>query len=276
MRAIVLLLATSWYGSTQSTDTSLTFEVASVKVTSAAQSAGGMVTARKSSSGPGPGAADPIRFSRRRATLASLLLAAYSLKPQQLIGPDWLTSERYDVEAKVPDGATGEQQLIMLQNLLVERFRMKVHRETKEMPVYEMVIAKGGPKLKEPGTGAYALPVLRPGGPLQLGFKDGMTTIVLREQGTLEALAARLSGQAGRPIVDRTGLKGNYDFDMSWMPAPESSPAEGAASGAATASDPGGSLLAAFESQLGLKLVPKKGMVEVLVVDRAEKVPTDN
>lgn len=267
MRGILVLLAACAYGSAQSADPPLTFEVASVKMVGAAESAAKMT--KKSAARSVRVSADPIRFSRRNATLASLLLTAYGLQPQQLIGPEWLTSERYEIEAKVPDGATAQQQLVMLRNLLAERFRVKVHREKKEIPVYEMVTAKGGPKLEESVPGAEALPAIQPGNPFRLGRKDGITMVILHEQGTMEALAARLSGQAGRVILDRTGLKGNFDVTMHWTPPTVSSSVEAAA-------DPGMNLFAALESQLGLKLEPKKGMVDVLVVDHAEKVPTDN
>jgi uncharacterized protein (TIGR03435 family) len=272
MRGFIPLLAASCYCAAQNPDPSLTFEVASVKT---ASQPAGFVTSKKSAAGSVPASADPIRFSRRNATLASLLLAAYELRPQQLIGPQWLTSERYEIEAKVPEGATAAQQLVMLRNLLTERFRMQAHREIKELPVYEMTIARGGSKLKESAPGPKPLPPLRPGGPFFLSFKDGVTAVGLREQGSTEALAARLSSEADRLILDRTGLQGNYGIVLSWTPPASSAPAA-AATGDPAAPDPGISLLTALESQLGLKLVPKKGMVEVLVVDRAEKVPTEN
>ena len=111
MRAILILLAASWYGRAQSPDPSLTFEVASVKAAGAQQS-GGSVSFKKSEKGSAGPSADPIRFTRRNATLARLIVAAYGLKPQQLIGPGWLTSDRYEIEAKVPEGGTAAQQMV--------------------------------------------------------------------------------------------------------------------------------------------------------------------
>jgi uncharacterized protein (TIGR03435 family) len=195
-------------------------------------------------------------------------MAAYALKPQQVIGANWLATERYDIMARVPDGATMPQQTIMLQNLLAERFHLKQHREQRELPVYELVVAKGGPKLKPPGETRLA--TLTPDGPFGLGVKDGVTMIHLIGRGSLDVLAVRLSREADRLIVNRTGLAGEYDIAVRWS-ADASAPYTG--DGAA---DPGISLAAAMESQLGLKLQPKKAPVEVMIVDHADKVPTAN
>lgn len=261
MRGIPILLVASCCGSAQSVGPSLIFDVASVKIVGATETSAG---AKKSEVGPVQATANPVRFSRRNATLASLLLTAYGLiRPQQLIGPDWLTSERYEIDARSPEGTTPEQQSVMLQNLLAERFRVRVHRESREMPVYELVVAKRGPKLSasDPGAKNPLMP-FQQGGPLLLSrAKDGVSTVRLRERGTMEGLATRLSREVDRPIVDRTGLKGEYDVVLRWP---------------VTVSEPGNDIFAAFESQLGLKLEPKKGALEVLVVDHAEKVPTPN
>ncbi|HUA60805.1 MAG TPA: TIGR03435 family protein [Verrucomicrobiae bacterium] len=265
MRPLLFVLAMSCCFA-QTADSTLSFEVASVKVTGSAESAA-ISGSKRGSSSAAPGA-DPILFRRPRATLASLLMAAYDLRPQQVIGPNWLTTERYDILARVPDSATARQQMIMLRNLLADRFALKQHREQRELPIYEMVVAKGGPKLKQPGE--TRIPALTPDGPFGLSSKDGVTMIVLWGRGSMSSLAARLSRQADRLIVDRTALTGDYDIDVRWSAA-VSSPTSG--DGAA---DPGISLASALESQLGLKLESKKAPVDVLVVDHAEKVPTDN
>src|SRR5580658_1894788 len=154
MRRIFVLLAASCCSHAQTADRSLTFEVASVKP---AGESPGIRIDKKSSTGSFSASSDAILFSRRNATQASLLQEAYGLRKQQVIGPAWLTSERYEIEARVPECTTADQQLIMLQNLLVERFRMKLHRETREMPVYEMVTARGGSKLQESVPGDHPL-----------------------------------------------------------------------------------------------------------------------
>jgi uncharacterized protein (TIGR03435 family) len=261
----------------QPTNPNLTFDVASVKPVDTSSGQPVLAVARKSATGALPPATGtPTRFTRRNAKLNSLLQLAYGLQPQQIIGPAWLDTERYNIEAVSAQGTTPQQQLVMLQNLLAERFQMKVHREKRELPIYEMVVAKGGSKLKEAATGPSGLPALRIGGGLQVGFKDGVSTLVLREHGTLAGLADRLSPHTDRHIVDGTGLTGDYDFVLRWSPPTALPTPEPAASGAASALDPGVTLAAALESQLGLKLVPKKGMVDVLVVDHAEQTPTEN
>src|SRR6185312_677925 len=122
------------------------FEVASVKVADPSGRGKGI---SKSARGGGAGTANPTLFTRRNATLASLIQTAYTLQPYQIIGPAWLTSEHYDIFARVPEGTTRDQQWAMLQNLLAERFALKVHRENREMDTYSLTIAKGGKKFKE-------------------------------------------------------------------------------------------------------------------------------
>src|SRR5690349_21157353 len=122
MRVVLVFLICSSAGISQS------FEAATVRVASADPAAGGKI-ARAAT-------VDPIRFLRRGATLESLLLEAYNLKPQQLAGPAWLASERYDINARVRDGATAEERAAMLQNLLTERFEIKLRRENRQANIY--------------------------------------------------------------------------------------------------------------------------------------------
>lgn len=126
--------------------TSLTFEVASVKPSAPVPPSGRVYF------GPprgGPGTPDPGQITWTYATLRALLMTAYDVKGYQISGPAWLASERYDIAAKVPAGATQEQVDVMWQNLLLERFGLRLHHESKEFKVEELVVAKGGPKLKE-------------------------------------------------------------------------------------------------------------------------------
>jgi uncharacterized protein (TIGR03435 family) len=293
----ILLLAASWTVNAQKAGAALTFEVASVKLAESPQA----VPGRKTASGVGGrGTADSGRFTARYATLSSLIMRTYGLKTYQVIGPSWLPSEHYDIMAKVPDGTTPEQQLAMLQNLLAERFKLIVHRETKEMPVYDLVIAKGGPKFKEfvpppapkegdpPPAGpskitmdADGFPVLPRTGGMVMVSKNGVVMTAMREQITMATLATRLTGQAGRPITDRTGLQGKYDIALHWS-IDAASMGAGAAAGATSPAAPDAGavpaldIFSALQAQLGLKLEPKKGMVDVLSVDHAEKIPTEN
>jgi len=267
----------------------LTFEVASVKPSTPGWEKGGVYF------GPargGPGTPDPVQITWTYARFKDLLMTAYDLKAYQITGPAWLDAERYDVVAKVPLGATQEQVNVMWQNLLADRFGLKVHHEPKEFQVGELVIARGGSKLKETAEDLTALP---PPGPPK--FKDGVlsgpgmvVTIAMGSgQGTARAIAkaqplskltAMMSAQLNRPVLDKTGLTGLYDFnlefaiDISGLPLPPGAP--GPLPAAPGASDPGPDLAAAVQQQLGLRLVGRKANLDVVVVDKADRVPSEN
>jgi len=310
---VVVLLAVVCYA--QQPDNQLTFEVASIKPSPPPE----MGMMRVGSRG-GPGTGDPTRFTASNFSLSNLVTLAYDLRPYQLTAPSWLNSERFDIVAKVPPGATKEQFRVMLQNLLAERFKLVMHREKKELPMFELVVGKGGPKLKEsedqadsePAAGA---PPPMPGGPMQdkMG-KDGFPempagrTMTMMMPGrarmtaykqTMEALATRLSMSAGRPVMDGTGLKKKYDFTLTYAPESTGMGPMGMASpsgggGMAMVGTAGGpvggpmpdhtaadaeplpTLATALQEQLGLKLESKKGPVDIVVVDKIEKVPTEN
>lgn len=294
-----------------------TFDVASVK------SAGPLVpdgrgTVRMSPPSGGPGAKDPGRINYPSVTLKNILMKAYDVKNFQIVGPAWLDTERYDITATMPPDTTPEQFQAMLQNLLAERFKMTVHRETKELPVYSLTVAKNGPKLKESAQAGDALdgseplpgrPQIGPDGFPMLPGVAGRRGIIgmivatpngiprarwLAQQQTMQDFANRLSTQFSRPVKDETGLKAKYDFTLTFAPepmaagpggailagAPPPPPPAGAAPGAAPSAPPDNeplpTIYAAIQAQLGLKLEPKKGPVDQIVVDRAEKVPTEN
>ena len=285
----VLLISAICAVSAQEADTSLKFEVASVKA-SAPPTVDPHILAMRTPPDP------PGRFTRRDIPLSTLIVMAYRLKQYEYAGPSWLTSARFDIMAKVPEGAAQAQQMVMLQNLLAERFGLKVHREEREMPVYELVIAKGGPKFKEavpvppPAAApkmafdADGVPVLPPGGGTVWGIpgKDGTSWGVMHEEITMERLARILvPSTGGRPVNDETGLTGKYDLAMHWVLHADAGGAGAAASSdeaalAAPVMGGGPDLFAALQSQLGLKLESKKGMVQVLVVDHCERMPTEN
>lgn len=221
-------------------------------------------------------------LSAENYTVDGFIRAAYDVQANQIIGaPGWLSSAKYDVEAKVDSVAAQQhtsplERRLALQQLLADRWKLKLHRETRDLPVYELVVAKNGPRLKESSPGdTYAEGAKRrdghPIGPgiWMLGRGD------LASQGEpMTSLITVLSRQMDRPIVDKTGLNGNYDFTLKWTP--EESP--GAAAGSADSGQPAAapessapSIFVAVEEQLGLKLMPKKGPVEVLVIDHIEK-----
>ena len=279
MRAALLLGAIVAFGQTPPT-----FEVASVKPSAPGWEQGGVYF------GPargGPGTPDPGQITWTYARFRDLLMTAYDLKTYQIVGPAWIDTERYDLAVKVPAGTIKEQASIMWQNLLAERFSVKIHHDPKEFQVEDLVIGKGGSRLKETTEDTSGLP---PPGPPK--FKDGVlsspglvTTIAMNaNRGSARAVAkaqplsklvAMMSAQLNRPVIDKTGLMGFYDFTLEFtlvLPLPPgASPTAPAA-----ASDPGPDLAAAVERELGLKLVGGKAKLDVIVIDQAEKVPTEN
>jgi uncharacterized protein (TIGR03435 family) len=301
----------------------LEFEVASIKPFVPPAPMGGRMMAFGGVRG-GPGSDDPGHVTANGVTLKNLLTRAYSVKSYQVTGPAWIDSERYSISAKVPAGATKEQVLVMWQTLLAQRFQLKFHRETKELPVFEVVVAKGGPKLKEsapepevpkdqPAKPADAPNLARrmnlgaDGCPAAQGGRGG--TMMMMMPGrfrmcatncTMEMLVNFLTGQVSRPIFDKTGLTGKYDFrlefapdgnnNMGMMPMPGGGAMAGAASSGAPPDGGGGvgrmgppqnqepapPIASAFQNQLGLKLEPKKAPVEILIIDAGEKTPVEN
>jgi uncharacterized protein (TIGR03435 family) len=284
----------------------LTFEVASVKPAAPPPADGRMFFGSRG----GPGTPDPGQITWTNANLKTLLTIAYDVKNYQVNGPAWLDTERYDIIAKVPEGATKEQVNVMWQNLLKERFGMVVHHESKEFQVDELQVAKGGPKLKETALDPNAPPPPPPTGPppgppkldkngfpemngpglimlIQVGATGGPVGHVVARAQPLSGLATMLGNQTNRPVVDKTGLTGKYDFSLEYTPnlgigglplpppPPGAQPGPGAAPGA-EASEPGSNLAAAIQQQLGLRLVSGKAKLDVVVVDKAEKTPTEN
>ena len=325
-RAIAGMVLTAWLCSlahaqsvadSKPAEAKLAFEVASIKPS--ALPGRGVIR-----SGPqgGPGSGDPGRVTYAFNTIRDLIVDAYSIKRNQISGgPSWLDSERFDIMAKVPAAATKEQVKVMLQNLLAERFKLTLHRETKELPIYALVAAAKGPKLKDSavtdtrpasdsqpnegrrgdaGVQAAAPPALRgmkigpDGCPETPRLPAGRAFILMTPNGecmishgqTMEDLAAQLSNRFDRLVIDQTGLKGKYDLRLRYdpssvgpvMPKDGPGPAPGADPANRTAPD-GDSpphISNALQEQLGLKLEARKGPVELLVIDHAEKTPTAN
>jgi len=208
----------------------------------------------------------PDGFSASSLDLKSLIAIAYGVKPDQVSGgPGWVDSDRYDIEAKVvaangstPQPLTHEQSNLMLRSLLADRFKLVVHNETKEVPIYELVVAKNGPKLQP----------AKPDQPTRMTIgSSGKATM---EADQISALVYQLSLQVGRPVVDKTGLTGKYDIKLEWTR--DSGPGS---VDSASADVSGPSIFTAVQEQLGLKLVSSKGPVDTLVIDHAEQ-PTAN
>jgi uncharacterized protein (TIGR03435 family) len=207
---------------------------------------------------------DPERGTWTNTPLRVLITNAYRVQSDQLLGgPDWIRSERWDIEAKTEGATTTQQKFRMLQPLLEDRFKLKVHRETREMPEYRLVIAKRGSKLREFKK--------EDGDTRQMGTRIGRGLI--DAHGTeFNELTFFLRSELGRPVVDATGLTGKYDFKLDWVPD-ESQPNSGGDAPPPDAT--GASIFAAIQEQLGLKLEAMKGPVEVLVIDHVEK-PSEN
>jgi uncharacterized protein (TIGR03435 family) len=254
--------------------TPLTFEVASVKPNSGDDRRVGIQLQ------PGGG------LRTTGTTLKFLLTFAYDVRDFQISGgPGWINSDRFDIVAKSERGSSQSTpddmremtdaqmktsvELVRqkLQALLADRFQLTLHHETKEQPVYALVIGKNGLKLQESqvkeGAGRHMM--------MNRGELNG-------EGVPLEFLASTLSSQLGRPVIDRTGLKGHYDFKLQWTPDPGQSmggpPPPGVE--APPPPDPNGpSIFTAIQEQLGLRLESQKGPVDLIVIDRVEK-PSEN
>jgi uncharacterized protein (TIGR03435 family) len=295
---LLLFAASSGWG--QTPDGQPAFEVASIKP--AAPQDGHMI--RMGMKG-GPGTPDPGRFTAENLDLISLIAQAYDVKRFQVSGASWMASTRFDINAKVPAAATKEQFRLMLQNLLAERFKMTLHREKKEAPIYELVVAKGGPKLKEsapPSDEASAREPEPPGPPkldkegipvfpagrqgAMIGFAPGGRARLQAMGQTMDQFINMLSNQVDRPVIDETGLKGKYDFSLSFamemgmgrgmMGLPPPPPGDGGPAATAPDGEAGPTLFTALQEQLGLRLEAKRGPVDILVIDRMEKTPTEN
>jgi uncharacterized protein (TIGR03435 family) len=208
-------------------------------------------------------------------TVQFLLFEGFGgINQNQVIGePSWSTDDGFDIEAKVAAvdlstmaKMTFEQRRTMFQQILTERFKLVAHHETRELPIYQLTIGKKGSKLKEsaPDDPASATP-RRKG----MMFGRGKVTAI---DGPLSMFIPPLSRQLGRIIVDKTGLTGNYDFTLEWTPEGAAPPAAGGlASGAAPPDQSGPDIFTAIQEQLGLKLEPTKGPVDVIVIDHIEK-----
>jgi len=228
-------------------------------------------------------------------------MTAYDVQTFQISAPGWLSTARYDIAANVPAGATKEQVNAMWQNLLKERFGVALHHESKEFQVDELTVARGGLKLKETDLGPNPDPFTPPDGPprnrngtpemngfgaIVVIFPDGPRAQMTAKGLTLADLAARLGQQLHHPVIDRTGLTGRYDFTLEYtpdlsgvqLPVPlpgAGGPARAPGAPGDSASEPGSTLAAAVE-KLGLKLSRGKAQLDVIVVDHAERVPTEN
>ncbi|HEV2576556.1 MAG TPA: TIGR03435 family protein [Acidobacteriaceae bacterium] len=240
-----------------------------------------VVSIRENKSGSGIMMVRPTDtgFSATNTTLSTLVANAFDIRSDLISGlPSWADSARFDVNAKVTDpninvmkDLTGDQRRAMLQAVLVDRFHIRTHIQTKTLPVYDLIVAKNGPKLKQsaPATpqNADETPSNRKRGSITVnnlaGNNSGMTAVAM----PVSMLAANLAYQVERTVIDKTGLTGIYDVSLKWHSSND-------------LTDDGShtqfpDLFTALQEQLGLKLESSKGPVQTLVIDHVE-MPTAN
>jgi uncharacterized protein (TIGR03435 family) len=261
---------------------------------------------------------DQARVDIGSLALMDLIYLAFKVKPYQVSGgPSWLNSgmnaDRFNIQAKMPEGAKAEQVPEMLQALLAERFQLKFHRDSSDQSIFALIAGKGGPKLKEspkddetpapaPGTINQSNEGMRmsgspgekggmtmkgPNGNMHMTMDNGVMHMVADKM-TLEQFADTISRFMDRPVVDMTDIKGTYQIaiDLSMEDMMKAARAAGVAvpgpagpGGAAAveaAADPGGSTIFQSVQQLGLKLEPRKSPVGKIIIDHIEKAPTEN
>jgi uncharacterized protein (TIGR03435 family) len=200
----------------------------------------------------------PDGLTMRNVTLSACIQWAYDVRDFQISGPGWLSEDRYDVAAKAAGPAPEDQLRLMLQTLLAERFQLALHRQTKELQAYALVVGKNGSKLRESTTD----------GPSSIRQSRLGVTV---ERVSAAQLAQALSQVLRIPVFDKTGLTGRYDATVDITPYIPTDVRPGDA-----APDLISIAIAAVQDLLGLKLEARKGPIEMLAIDRVERVPTEN
>jgi uncharacterized protein (TIGR03435 family) len=244
---VIASLAPRWIAFAQR----LEFEVASIKPHSGVAGYSGVEV-----SGP--------RVTATFMSVRDLIVYAYNLKPYQISGgAAWTTNERFDIQAKAAgDAAPSKVQIAeMFQGLLAGRFHLKFQRETRDLPALGLVVSRNGPKLKE-STAAVSFTRFnaRQSPVLEIAVTKG-TLAELADQLSRYAFSFRIDGPTGRPVVDRTGLTGQYDFSLTWIPEDQTPPPGSDAA----------SLSTALQEQLGLKLEPVNARMEIVVIEGVER-----
>jgi len=220
------------------------------------------------------------RFTATAITVQTLVRLAYGVQSFQIVGaPGWLATDRFDISAK-SDDIPAPAQTALLQTLLKDRFQLEVRRETRQMPVFALVVAnkeqKLGPALIHSDFDCAAYlnaphPLPEPGRTAPCSARISRNAISARSM-SMDQLASSLAPIVRRPIVNRTGLTGGFDVELTWTPETQTG---GAAQDPLSDDTSGGSIFSALEEQLGLKLISERGPVEVLIIDRLQP-PSEN
>jgi len=243
----------------QSAPAAPAFDVASVRVSQVGK-AGGEGSRRQSIQ------FSPDSVTMRNASFRSIIQWAYHVMDYQITGSDWLATERYDIAAKSASAVPEDQLRQMLQTLLAERFKLTLHRQTKELPAYVLLVAKGGPKFKESTTDGE--PNIDP---------QPNRMVVNIQRTPVSQLVEGLSNILRAPIIDETGLKGKYDVSIDvakYLPDIQARVDGGGRGGPPI--DPIPIIMTGIQEELGLKLESRKMPLDLLIIDHAEKVPTEN
>jgi len=239
--------------------TSLTFEVATLKPSAAGGRGGGIR--------PAPGGE---RYLATNVSLRLLMTIAYGVKADQVVGgPGWMDTDLYDMNAKAERASNIEELHVMLQNLLADRFKLKCHREAKELPIYALEVDANGHKLHPHEAQSAGDPWIDQA--VEKFFHVKMNARFV----SMEYFAWRLSQMLDRPVVDQTKLKGGYDFELTFTRDRPPGLPEGGLINGEPVDTSGPTIFEAVRQQLGLKLERQKGPVQTIVIDRVEK-PVEN
>jgi uncharacterized protein (TIGR03435 family) len=226
----------------------------------------------------------PDGFTATGMTLQMLIRGAYDKEENEILeAPGWFKSEKYDIKAKIDDADIEAFKKLdreqantmrdrMMQGMLADRFKLTLHHETREWPIYALVVAKSGSKLQDSKPENH-----------KEGYSMRVSRGEMSAQGApVSSIVRFLSGQLGHHVIDKTGLTGKYDYILKWAPEEgernmfPAAPGGNAGSAALPAPDSNGpSIFTALQEQLGLKLESQKGPVDVLVIDHAEKSTAD-
>lgn len=238
------------------------------------------------------------RFSVTGFSLKMLVGRGYGVPDLRIVGaPEWADSERYDIEAKAPQDAAGQPLQPMIQALLADRFQLKAHKETRELPVYELTVPRNGSKMKLSADQTAPAPLAPPpggpnggprggpgpfdGGPRPRGTMGASVSeghfVIEGSAIPLSVLVNALQQRMDRPIIDKTGLTGLFDIRLEWAPGAEAPPLPFTRNPDAPPPPPveGPSVFTAIQEQLGLRLEAAKGPTEVVVIDSVQR-PTEN